>query len=96
MIIMATISDNQLHELARKRVEFRTHLVVYLITNVFLWLIWYFTGQGYLWPIWPMAGWGIGLVFHYIFEYRSSRLFSEEEEYQKLKRELGEKDRFIQ
>ena len=30
----------------------------------------------------------LGLVFHYLFEYRSSRLLSEEEEYQKLKKEM--------
>lgn len=82
---MQTPTDTQLRELAHKRVEFRTHLVVYGIINAALWLIWYFTGQGYKWPVWPMAGWGIGVLFHYLFEYRSSRLLSEEEEYKKLK-----------
>lgn len=87
---MQTPSDNQLHELARKRVDFRAHLIVYLVTIGALWIIWYFTGHGYLWPIWPMAGWGIGLIFHYVFDYRSSRLLSEEEEFRKLKRDLEE------
>ena len=87
---MQTLTDKQLHEMAKKRVEFRTHLVVYLVVNSFLWIIWYFTGQGYMWPIWPMAGWGVGLIFHYIFEYRTSKYFSEEEEYRKLKDQFGE------
>lgn len=90
---MATLSDNQLHELARKRVDFRAHLVVYFVVITFLWLIWYFTGQGYPWPVWPMAGWGVGVVFHYLFDYRPSRYLSEEEEYQKLKKEMGERNR---
>ena len=60
---MQTLSDTQLHELARKRVDFRRHLTVYLIINATLWLIWSVTGQGYIWPIWPMAGWGIGVLF---------------------------------
>jgi uncharacterized ion transporter superfamily protein YfcC len=90
---MATLSDNQLHEMARKRVEFRTHLIVYLVTNSFLWIIWFVTGQGYPWPVWPLAGWGIGLVFHYLFDYRTSHYLSEEDEYQKLKRQMGEQDR---
>lgn len=87
---MQTPTDTQLHELARKRVEFRIHLFVYLVVNGALWTIWFVTGQGYMWPIWPLAGWGIGLVFHYMFEYRTSRLFLEDEEYKKLKKEIEE------
>ena len=90
---MQTSTDTQLHELAHKRVEFRAHLLVYCVTNTALWTIWFFTGQGYVWPVWPMAGWGIGLIFHYMFEYRSSRFLSEEEEYQKLKKEMDEHKR---
>jgi hypothetical protein len=85
---MQVVSDKQLHELARKRVEFRTHLVVYLVINTMLWSIWYFTGSTYPWPVWPTLGWGVGLIFHYIFDYRGSRLFSEDEEYQKLKKKI--------
>ena len=85
---MQTLSDKQLHELARKRVEFRRHLVVYFVIISILWMIWFLTGAGYIWPIWPMAGWGIGVIFHYMFEYRSSSFLSEEEEYKKLKREM--------
>lgn len=83
---MQPLTDNQLHELARKRVDFRRHLVVYFVVNATFWIIWYITGQGYPWPVWPMAGWGIGVIFHYIFEFRSSSFLSEEEEYQKLKK----------
>lgn len=82
---MQPLSDKQLHELARKRVDFRRHLIVYLVINGVLWLLWYVTGSRYPWPVWPMAGWGIGLIFHYMFEYRPSSLLSEEEEYEKLK-----------
>lgn len=91
---MATLSDSQLHELARKRVDFRAHLVVYFVINAFLWGIWFITGQGYPWPIWPTVGWGIGVIFHYLFDYRPSRYLSEEEEFQKLKRQMGDKDRY--
>jgi len=86
---MQTFTDTQLHERARRRVEFRTHLIVYVITISTLWIIWMITRQGYPWPIWPMAGWGIGVLFHYLFDYRPSRLLSEEEEYKKLKKEMG-------
>jgi hypothetical protein len=85
---MQVPTDTQLHEMARKRVEFRAHLFVYCFTNAALWIIWYFTGQGYMWPIWPLIGWGIGLVFHYVFDYRTSNLLSEEQEYKKLKEKM--------
>ena len=85
---MQNITDAQLHERARKRVEFKAHLVVYLVINGALWFTWWITGQGYIWPVWPLVGWGIGLLFHYIFEYRGSGIFSEEEEYKRLKKEL--------
>lgn len=88
---MEPFSDRQLHDLARKRVEFRTHLVVFVVINSVLWAIWFFTGQGYPWPVWPLAGWGVGVIFHYLFDYNPSRLFSEEEEYQRLKKRSGEK-----
>jgi hypothetical protein len=87
---MRHLTDHQLHELARKRVEFRIHLLVYCVVIGFLWVIWYVTGASYKWPIWPMAGWGIGLLFHYLFEYRPNKMISEEEEYQRLKKQVEE------
>ena len=89
---MQTISDTQLRELARKRIAFRAHLIVYCVIISVLWMIWYVTGSSYLWPIWPTAIWGIGLIFHYIFDYRFSGLLSEEEEYQRLKTEIEMKE----
>jgi hypothetical protein len=51
---MQAQSDNELRQLARKRVDFRRHLIVYLIINGMLWLLWLVTGRGYPWPVWPM------------------------------------------
>lgn len=93
---MQTFTDSQLRELARKRVEFRIHFTVYCVTNAALWTIWWLTGEGYPWPIWPLVGWGIGLIFHYLFDYRSSRLLSEEDEYRRLKRKMEEHGRVDQ
>ena len=35
--------DPQLWEIAKKRVEFKSHLTTYIIVNAFFWAIWYFT-----------------------------------------------------
>lgn len=83
---MQTFTDKQLRQQAHKRVDFRAHLMVYCVVIGALWGMWALTSKGYPWPVWPMLGWGIGLVFHYLFEYRPSGFLSEEEEYEKLKR----------
>ena len=92
---MQTQFDRELHERARKRVEFRSHLIVYTVIISTLWMIWFLIGGSYIWPIWPMAGWGVGLLLHYLFEYRTSRFLSEEEEYQKLKKKIEQNDRQV-
>ena len=53
----------------RKKRDFRTHLVAYLLCNAVLWLVWAVVlvaadGPWLPWPLFPMAGWGIGLFFH--------------------------------
>ena len=82
--------DPQLWQLANKRAGFKRHLATYLVINIFLWLIWWFTGEknnngGIPWPAWTSAGWGIGLLFHYIGAYVNTGNNSVEREYEKLK-----------
>jgi fatty acid desaturase len=48
----------------RKRRDFTSHLVSYLIINAFLVGLWALTGAGYFWPAWVLLGWGVGLVFN--------------------------------
>lgn len=90
--------DPALWEIARKRASFKTHALTYLIVNLFLWGVWYFTGNGdndldiaswrghhYPWPIWTTLGWGIGLAFHFAGAYIFPKANSIEREYEKLK-----------
>ena len=59
-------STDDLREQARKRLkkkrDFRTHVVMYVLVNAMLVVIWAVTDSGFFWPIFPIAGWGIGLV----------------------------------
>jgi len=62
------LREQALLHLKKKR-DFRTHVVAYLLVNALLWLIWAVVlvaakGPWLPWPILPMAGWGIGLFFH--------------------------------
>ena len=55
-------------EAARQRLQakrdFGSHLVAYVVVNIFLVVVWAVTGADYFWPIWVIGGWGIGLVLH--------------------------------
>jgi hypothetical protein len=79
-------------EVAQKRASFKGHLLAYIIVNVFLWALWYFSGQrysgghyNYPWPVWSTLGWGIGLAFHFAGAYVFPKANLVEKEYQKLK-----------
>ncbi len=55
---------------AKKRVEairgFYIHLSVYVIVNLFLFLLNIMTSPDVLWFFWPLLGWGIAIVVHAI------------------------------
>jgi 2TM domain len=59
-------SEQELRKLAvsrlRKKRDFRTHIVIYVIVNAMLVGIWAVTGAGFFWPIFPILGWGIGVA----------------------------------
>jgi putative effector of murein hydrolase LrgA (UPF0299 family) len=67
--------DKELLREARAVNAFKTHLSVYLITIVLLWLIWFLGGGTAFiaWPVYPSAVWGIILVFHLLSVYRLFR-----------------------
>lgn len=79
--------DPELWMIARRRASFKSHFATYIVINIFLWLLWYFTGaktdgNRIPWPAWSTLGWGIGLTFHYIGAYvRSDNV---DREYEKL------------
>lgn len=61
-------SNQDLRELAKRRVRAKTgfviHLLVYVIINTGLVLTWWFSSASYPWFLWPLFGWGVGLVSH--------------------------------
>ena len=91
----AGMSDEQIYELAKKRVEekrgFFTHLTVYIIVNIMLILIWWFaSGGGFPWFIFPLGGWGIGIVIHALNTFvfgRKTNTAAIEKEAEKIRRE---------
>jgi hypothetical protein len=81
--------DEQLWEIAKRRASFKASLASYFFVNSLLVAVWFFSSgyNSYFWPIWPMLGWGFGLAFQYYAAYHGTKVFSAEEEYEKLKQE---------
>ena len=86
-------TDEELGKIAResaeKKVEFYTHIVIYIAVNALLIAIWAVTTgiNSFPWFIFPLFGWGIGVVAHFIEAFRG-KAYTErlaEKEYQRLK-----------
>ena len=89
---METVKEQELWRLAKKRVSFKRHLLIYMIVNVFFWCIWWFDEDNrnkgeFPWPVWSMLGWGVGLAFEYVSVYHSNKPDAIEKEYEKIKKE---------
>ena len=86
-----TPRDEQLWRLAKKRADFKRSLIFYIIINLFLWTIWWFTTgrergfRGFPWPLWVMLGWGIGIAMQYFDAYGGNKEDMTEREYKKLR-----------
>ncbi len=82
---------DEIEKIAIKRAEgkiaFYTHLVIYIVVNIFLFIIWYLVSGGFPWFIFSIFGWGIGLITHFIHSFSSTfvdKLIKKE--YEKLKK----------
>ena len=82
------------YDIARKRVkkklEFRSHLVSYLVIMGFL-LVLNILTTSYLWVIWPALGWGLGLAFHGFEAY--GIIADKDKEEEMIEKELDRMDR---
>lgn len=85
------VKDKMLWKMAKKRAGFKRHLMIYIVVNIFLWAVWFFSGgrvygnSGIPWPLWSTLGWGIGIAFNYFGAYTFPESNTIEKEYQKLK-----------
>ena len=80
------------YQRARQRVQalrgFYTHLAVYIIVNIGLFLIDLLTGPGGWWFYWPLLGWGIGLAAHAFSVFGTTRWLGPEWEERQIRKEL--------
>lgn len=56
--------ETQAKKRADDKIDFLSHLVVYILVNSFLFGLNYISSPGNWWFQWALFGWGIGLVLH--------------------------------
>ncbi len=78
-------------EQVKKMKEFYGNLIAYCIVIPFLAFInYYTTGFRFPWVIFPIAGWGIGLIFHYAEAFDRHPFFGKDWEKKKIKQYMNE------
>ncbi len=84
------------YQRARERVEglkyLYIHLGLYVLVNLFLFLLNIIVSPTSLWFYWPLLFWSIGLVLHAFYVFASGRLFGADWEERKIG-EIMEKER---
>jgi len=80
-----TNKDESLMRMARNRVEFRRHLIIYVLVNSFLVALNLIYSPQFFWAIFPLVFWGVGLFSHYRDAYHGDFEYQVEKEYHKLK-----------
>ena len=90
-------TEREQDEIAKKRVkeikEFYSHLLSYVVVNLFLMAINLLTSPEYLWFFWPLMGWGIGVAIHAMKTFNFMPFLGEEWEQLKMKEFMEEEER---
>ncbi|AXT60309.1 histidine kinase [Aquimarina sp. AD10] len=82
-------------EQVKKMKEFYGNLIAFCIVIPFLaFLNYYTTSFRFPWVLFPIAGWGIGLVFHYAEAYDRHPIFGKDWEKRKIKKYMDESKNF--
>jgi hypothetical protein len=88
------MKDEEKYKKAKEKVEeikaFYSHLVVYVVVNIGLFIINYVTSPGTFWFYWPLIGWGIGLAVHWTQVFGVSKILGNNWEKRKVKEIMDE------
>lgn len=90
-------NDREQYESARKRVkeikEFYSHLLSYVVVNLFLMAVNLLTSPEHLWFFWPMLGWGVGIAVHAMKTFNLMPFLGKDWEERKMKEFMEEEER---
>lgn len=77
--------ERKLEKMASRRTSFKIHFAIFLIANVFLWVVWYFLFKGseditFLKAIlFVLIVWALAVVLHYMIVYKWTKSYKEKE-----------------
>ncbi len=77
--------ERKLEKMAARRTSFKIHFAIFLIANVFLWVVWYFLFKGseditFLKAIlFVLIVWLLAVVLHYMIVYKWTKSYKEKE-----------------
>jgi hypothetical protein len=74
------------HQRVQELKSFYSHLAVYIIGNLGLFLINMLTTPNVLWFLWPLLGWGIGLAMHAFWLFAGDRVFGRDWEEREIRK----------
>ena len=87
-------TEDSKYQNAKKRAgeirDFYTHLGIYVLVNLLLFLIDITTSPDVLWFYWPLLGWGIGMVLHAVRVYGFGRWFGPDWEEKQITKIMDE------
>lgn len=77
--------EAKLEKMASRRTGFKKHLAIFILVNVFLWVVWYFlfrdnTENTFLMAIlFVFIVWLLGIILHYMIVYKWTKSYKEKE-----------------
>jgi len=85
------------YQRAKKRVKalrgFYIHFGIYILVNLFLFLLNIITSPAILWFFLPLLGWGIGVIAHALSVFGVGSLFGADWEEKKIREIMGKEEK---
>jgi hypothetical protein len=87
--------EKALYNKAKRRVRFKVHLMIFILTNLFLWLIFGFGSKLFTeearrfvlhFVLFVSSAWGVVLIAHYLIIYKWGKSYVDKE-FEKLRKE---------
>ena len=81
------------HQRMQELKSFYSHLAVYIVANLGMFLINILTTPDVLWFVWPLLGWGVGLALHAFWLFAGDWFFGKDWEDRQIRKIMEKQKR---